>query len=138
MKWLGVRHVIGVNPEGAQADSAKFLVADGDGIGRAPMLIRLHPRGEEIYVGLKRRLEGLIPVLQVGKDGKLVRRELIKTGSELIGNLAFIHKQRQLRVTHGKLAAVLYLTVLHVIAIGQDPAFWLDPINDINKLLADK
>ncbi len=83
-------------------------------------------------------MEGFIPVHQIGQDGKRVGRELVEAGSKLVGNLAFIHEQRELRVAHGKLAAVLDLAVLHGIAVGENSIRRLHPVNDVNELLAEK
>jgi hypothetical protein len=67
VEQLGVGDAEGVVAEGAQAHGAKVLVADGDRLRRAPLLVDLLARAEEVDVALERGLEQLVPVLQVGE-----------------------------------------------------------------------
>src|SRR5208282_6407812 len=60
-----VFQMIGINAETAKADGAELLVANGDGILRAPVLIGLDARGKKIDIGLEGRLEGFIPILEI-------------------------------------------------------------------------
>src|SRR5437660_1521951 len=68
-----VAQVIRVNAEAAKTNGAEFLVADGNGILRAPMLVGLNSRGEKIDVGLEGRFERFVPVLQISQNGQRLR-----------------------------------------------------------------
>jgi hypothetical protein len=57
--------------EGAQAHGAEVGIAHGDRLRRAPLLVDLLARAEEIDVALERGLEQLVPVLEVGEDGQV-------------------------------------------------------------------
>ena len=61
VKRFCIGQVVGINAEAAQANRAEFLVANGDRIRRAPVLIGLRARGEKVDVGLERRLGTLCP-----------------------------------------------------------------------------
>ena len=135
---FGIAQVIGVNAEATKTDSPEFLVADGDGILRAPVLVGLNSRGEEIDIGLEGRLERFVPVLQISQDGQRLRIQGIESRAKNVRNLPLIHKNRGLRIANGQLAAVLDLAILHGIAIGQDAFFRLNPLDDIDKLLGDE
>jgi hypothetical protein len=121
---------VGVDAVAAQADRAELLVADGDGRGRAPLLVDLQAGGEEVDFGLEGGLEGLVPVHQIGEQGKIAGIEGVQAGAEDVGDLAFVDEGGHLRLAHGELAAVFYLHVPHGIAIGKDAVFRLIPLND--------
>ena len=53
MEGLGIDDMVGIDTEGPQADDAEVLVANGDGVGRSPLLIQLGSGGEEIEIGLE-------------------------------------------------------------------------------------
>ena len=50
IKGLGVGQIVGVNAKGANPHRAKFLIANGYWLGRAPVLVDLLPGREEIDV----------------------------------------------------------------------------------------
>ena len=102
------------------------------------MLVHLRAGGEEKDVGLERRLEGLVPVLQISQDGERLGGELVKSGRELVGNFAFVHKNGKLRVADGKLSPILDLAVLHRISIGKNPIAGLNPVNNVDELFGNK
>ena len=54
VKQLGVGHPKAVVAKGAQAHRTKVLVADGDRLRCAPLLIDLLARAEEVHVALER------------------------------------------------------------------------------------
>ena len=93
---LGIAQVVSVNAETAQSDSAEFLVADSDRVSRAPVLVRLYFRREEVHVRLERRLKCFVPVSQIRQDGQSVGGQLIQSRLENIGELAFVDEDRQL------------------------------------------
>ena len=100
MENARVADFVSVNAESAQPHRPELLVANGDGIGRAPVLIHLQARGEEIDVGLKGRLKQFVPVQQVGQKGESVRAKGIKARGEDVGNAPFIYEEGHLRLAH--------------------------------------
>src|SRR5215467_11649303 len=64
-----------------------------------------------------------------------VRIKGVQAGTERIGDFAFIHKHRHLRIADRQLASVLYFAVLHRITVGKDSIFRFDPFDDVDKLL---
>ena len=100
VEQLGVDHAVGVVAKGAQAHGAEVLVTDRDGLGRAPFLVQLLARAEEIDIALERGLEQLVPVLQVSQDRNRLRRKPVHAGAELVGDLALVDEQRHLRFAH--------------------------------------
>ena len=131
-----ISDAIGVDAVTAQADRAELLVADGDGRGRAPLLVDLQARREEVDLGLEGRLEGLVPVHQIGEQGQVAGVERVQAGAEDVGDLAFVDEGGHLRLAHGELAAVFYLQVAHGIAIGKNAVIRFIPLNDSDELLA--
>ena len=119
-------------------DCTKFAVADGDGRCGAPLLIDLEVGREEIDVRFEGRLKFLVPVHQVGQDGKVARIQGVQSGTEDVGNFAFVYKGGHLGLAHGELAAILYFHILHGIAVGEDSLVRLVPLNDVDELLGDE
>ena len=130
--------MVGVDAEAAQADRAEFLVADGDRSRRAPVLVGLQPRGEEVDVGFERRLELLVPVHQVGQQRQGLGVQRVEARAEDVGDAAFVDEHRHLRLAHRELAAVLDLHVLHGIAVREDAVFRFGPVDDVDELLGEK
>ena len=124
--------------EGAQAHGAEVLVADGDRLRRAPLLVDLLARAEEIDVALERGLEQLVPVLQVGEDRQGLRGELVHAGAEHVGHLALVDEHRHLRFAHGERGAVLDFHVRHREAPGQRAVAGLGPLDDVDELFLDE
>ena len=104
---------VGVVAEGAQAHGAEVLVADRHRLARAPALVDLLARREEVDVALERAPEELVPVLQVGEDRQRRRRQRVAARAEDVGDLAFVDEHRDLRFAHRERAAVLDLAVFH-------------------------
>ncbi|MPM37640.1 hypothetical protein SDC9_84258 [bioreactor metagenome] len=138
VEQLRVRHAVGVVAERAQAHHAEILVADGNGLRRAPLLVDLLARAEEVHIALEGRLEQLVPVLQVGQDGQRLRSQLVGAGHEHIGHLALVDEHRQLRLAHHQRAAVLDFHVAHGVAPRERSIVLLSPLNDVNKLFLDE
>ncbi len=126
---------VGVDAVTAQPHRAELLVADGDGRGRAPLLVDLQARREEVDLGLEGRFEGLVPVHQVGEQRQIARVERVQAGAKDVGDLAFVDEGGHLRLAHGELAAVFYLQVAHGIAVGKNAVLRLIPLDDTDKLL---
>src|SRR5438445_13062214 len=110
--------MIGVNAEATKTDGAEFLVTNGNGILRAPVLVGLNSRGEEIDIGLERRLKCFVPVSQIGKDRQRLRIERVESRAKGVRDFPFIHENGWLRIADGQLAAILYFALLHGIAVG--------------------
>jgi hypothetical protein len=138
VKNLCVGQVVGINAEASQANGAEFLVADGDGIGRAPVLIGLRTRGEKVDVGFERGLEGFVPVLEIGEDRQRLRVQGVEARTERVGDFSFVDEDCVLRVANGELAAVLDFAVLHGVAVGEDAVLGLSPVDDIDKLFGEE
>ena len=135
MEDLGVRDFVRVDAVAAHAHRAEFLVANGDGGCSAPTLVGFHAHREIINVGLERGLEGLIPIHEVSEDGQSLGVQRVEAGAENVGDLALVDEDGHLGLTHGELAAVLDLHVLHGIAVSQYAVFRFGPLDDINELL---
>ena len=102
------------------------------------MLLDLNSRGEKIDIGLERRLERFVPILQISQDGQRLRIQRVQSRAKGVRNFAFIHKNRGLRIADRQLAAILDFAILHRITVGQEALFRLNPFDDINKLFGDK
>ncbi len=133
-----IGNAVGVNAECAHTHRAEFLIANRNRLRRAPLLVGLQTRGEEVNVGLKRRFERLVPVHQVGEDGQRVGAEGIETRPEDIRDAALVHEHRRLGIAHGELAAILDFHVLHGIAVSEHPIAGLGPLDYIDELLGEK
>ncbi len=92
MKQLGVGDAKTVVSESAQAHGTKVLVADGDGLRCTPFLVHLLACAEEIDIALERRLEQLVPVLQVGQYRQGLGGQLVRARAEDVGHLALVYK----------------------------------------------
>ena len=138
MEQLGVGNAEGVVAERAQAHRTKVLVADRDGLGRAPLLVDLLARAEEVDVALEGGLEELVPVLQVGQHRQRLRGELVGAGAKHVGHLAFVHEDGHLRLAHHQRAAVLDFHARHGEAPGKRAVAVFRPLDDVNELLLDE
>ena len=87
---LHVHHVEIVDAVGAGADDAQILVAQHDGIGRAPFVAGEQARVDEIHVGLERRFEAVLPAFQRCEDREVVRREGVFARAKRVAELAQI------------------------------------------------
>ena len=105
--------MVGVDPECAQPYRSEFLVANGDGVLRAPMLVSLQSGDKEVDVRLEGRLEGLVPVHDVGEDWERVCVQGIQARPKHVAESTFVHEYGHLRVAHGELAAILNIAILH-------------------------
>ncbi len=138
VKSFGVGEVVGINAEAAEADRAEFFVADSDGVRRAPVLISLRARREKIDVGFEGRLEGFIPIFEIGENRQGLRVERIQTGTEGVREFSFVDEHRELRVAHCEFAAVLDFAILHGVAVSENTVLGLDPVDDVDKLFGNK
>src|SRR5207244_8215950 len=76
---FSIAQVIRINAEAAKTDGAEFLVADGNGTLRTPVLVDLNSGGEKIDIGLERRLERFVPILQISQDGQRLRIQRVQS-----------------------------------------------------------
>ncbi len=135
VKDLRIGDLVGVDPITAHADRTEFLVANRDRRRSAPALVRFHACGEEINIRLEWRLEGLVPIHDVGQNRQSLGAERVKARPKDIGDLAFIYEDSHLRFTNGELAAVLNLHIFHGVSVSQYAVFRLGPLDYIYKLL---
>jgi hypothetical protein len=63
-----------------------------------------------------------------------LRIQCVQARAKGVGDGAFVHKERDLRLSNGKLAAILNLPILHGIAVSKYAIFGFDPIDYIYKL----
>ena len=61
-----------------------------------------------------------------------------RPGCEDVGDSAFVHEDRHLRIANRELAAILNLAILHGIAVGKDAVLGFDPLDDINELFGEE
>ena len=130
--------MIGIDAESAHPDNAEILVADGDRVRRAPFLVKLGTRREEVNIGLERGFEELVPVFQVSKNGQRLRRQLVHAGAENVGHGAFVDEHRHLRVAHRQAGTILDFHFLHRETPGQRAVALLGPLQDVDKLFLDE
>jgi hypothetical protein len=125
-------------PKARSRTMPEVRVADRDRVLRAPALPHLLARGEEVDVALERRLERLVPVLQVREQRQRARLERVQPGPEGVGVGALVDEKRHLRLAHRELGAVLDLHVLHGHPVGEHPIAVLRPVDDVDELLAEE
>src|SRR6185437_494574 len=135
---FGIGNAVGINSVRAETNCPKLFVANRDGIGCAPLLVDLEPRGEEIDVGLERRFKSLIPILQIGEERQVLGVERVQAGTEDICDFSLIDEDCHLRLTNSQLRAVLNLHVAHGVAAGEHSRFGLVPLNDVDELLGEE
>ena len=63
-----------------------------------------------------------------------MRIQRVEAGPKNVGDAAFVHEDRHLRIAHCEFAAVLNFAILHRIAVGQNAIRGLDPLNNIDEL----
>src|SRR6202451_862290 len=120
VEGLRIRDVVGINSEAAQANRTELFVANGDGIGRAPVLVGLNARREEVNIRLEGRLKLFVPIFEVRENRKRIGVERVKAGDQSLGDFPFVYEHSKLRIANRKLAAILDFAVLHRIPISKD------------------
>ena len=133
-----VRHAKTVVSKCAQAHRAKVGIPDCDGLRRAPSLIDLLARAEEVNIAFERRLEQLVPIVQIRQNRQRLRCQLVHAGAEDVGDFAFIDKHSHLGLPHCQRATVLNFHASHRIAPGQRAVAVLGPLNYVDELFLDK
>src|SRR5207249_9665015 len=92
---FSIAQVIRINAEAAKTDGAEFLVADGNGILRTPVLVDLNSRGEKIDIGLERRLERFVPILQISQDRSEEHTSELQSRFDLVCRLLLEKKNKE-------------------------------------------
>ena len=135
---LGVGHAEAVVAKGAQPHRAEVFVADGDGLGRAPLLVHLLAGAEEVNIAFERGLKQLVPILQIGEYRQRLGGQLVHAGAKHVGHFALVDEHRHLRFAHRQRRAVLDLHLRHREAPGQRAVVVLGPLDDVDELFLDE
>ena len=136
LRRLGDAH--GVGSVGAEPHHAEVLVAAGDGVAGAPLQVGEVAGVDEVDLGLERRLEAVVPVLERGEERQVVGLELVEAGAEGVGDLALVDEDRGLALAHGELGAVLDGVALALEAPDDGVAGVVDPVDDVDELAAEE
>ena len=137
-KHIGLGDAVGIHAERAQLYHAEIRIAHGYRLRRAPAFAQLLARIEEIHVRFEGRLEEFVPVAQVGQHRQRLRVQGVAAGKEYVGHHAFVNKNRGLAFAHGQARTVLDFLVGNRETPHQRVFIRVFPLDDINKLLADK
>ena len=127
-----------VGAEGADADDAEVVVAHHDRIGRAPLVAGEQPRGDVVDVGLERRVEAVLPRLQLGEDRDVVGRQRVLARPEGVAELAEVDELHHLRLADDQLRAVLDRLVVVRKAERERVARVVGPLDDVDQLALDE
>ena len=127
-----------VGPERTQADRAELGVAQHDGVLGAPFQVGEAVGVDEVDLGLERRFEPVIPVLQRRHDRHIVGLEHVEAGGEDVCQLAFVDKDRRLAFAHRQLGAVFDLVPLAFEAPDHGVAGVVGPVDDVDELASEK
>ena len=130
----GVGHADGVGPKGAQPRRPELRVAQDDRVLGAPLEVGEAAGGDEVDLGLERRLEAVVPVLQRRQDRHVVGLEEVETRHEDVGELALVDEDRGLPLAHGQLGAVLDLVAVALEAPDHRVAGVVGPFDDVDEL----
>jgi len=136
-KTLGIAHTKIVRAERADADDAQILVVQHDRVCRTPLVSGKQARGDEIDVGLERRLEAVFPALQPSQDRNVPGHERMRPGPVRVGELTQIDELRSLRFADDELGAAFDGPILIGIPVGQDVARVVFPLDDFEQFVGD-
>ena len=104
---LGIDDAEVVGAEGADADDAEIVVAHHDRIRGAPLVAGEQARVHVVDIGLERRVEAVLPRLQLRQDGDVVGGQGVLARTERVAEFAEIHELHLLRLAHDQLRPVL-------------------------------
>ena len=135
---LGLDDLEVVGAEGANPYHAEVGVTQHDGIGRAPLVAGEEPRDDVVDVGLERRVEAVLPRLQLGENRDVVGRQRVLARPEGVAELAEVDKLRHLRLAHDQLRAVLDRLVVIRKAVRKGVARVVRPLDDVDELALEK
>jgi hypothetical protein len=122
-----------VATERPHTDRPKILVAHGDRLGGAPLVIELLAAREEIDGRHEWRFERLVPVEEVGEDREVLRLKRVESRPKSIGQPALVQKGRHLRLANSQFSTVHDLAILHRKPPSQKTEL-LCPINNGDEL----
>ena len=129
----------GVGAEGPQADRAELRVAEHDRVLRAPLLVGPLPRGDEVDLGLERRLEAVLPARGWWTGSACSWcRSVYMPGMLDVGELPFLDEARR-PAPRGRssLAPFLISFLYRGEAVRQDLVLArLGPFDDVDELAA--
>ena len=121
-----------VGAERAHADDAEVLVAHHDRVRRAPLVAGEQARGDVVDVGLERRVEAVLPRLELREDRDVVGRQRVLAGPERVAELAEVDELHHLRLAHDQLRAVLDRLVVVGKAERERVARVVGPLDDVD------
>ena len=127
-----------VGSERAQAHDPEVLIAHHHRVGRAPLVAGEQARDDEVHVRLERRLEAVLPALELRQDGNVVGRQRVLARPERVAELAEVHELHHLRLAHDELRAALDFLVLVGKPERQRIARVIRPLDDVDELAADE
>ncbi len=128
----------GIGAEGAQPDRAEFRVAGDDRVARAPFLVGEAGGVDEVDLGLERRLEAVVPVLEPGQHRHVVGLEHPQARAEHVGDLPLMDEDRRLPLAHGQLGAVLDRVPAGLEPPDHGVAAVVRPGDDLDELAGEK
>ena len=125
-------------PERAHPDDAEVLVVHHDRVGGPPLVAREEPRGHVVDVGLERRVEAVLPGLQLREDRDVLGRQRVLPRTERVAELAEVDKLHDLRLADDQLRPVLDRLVVVWKAVGERVAGVIRPLDDLEELAFDE
>ena len=125
-------------PNARDADDAEVLVANHDGVGRAPFVAGEQARDDVVDVRLERRFESVLPALEPRQHRDVVGGQRVLAGAEGVAELAEVHELRHLRFADDELGVALDFLVLVGEPVRQRVARVVGPLDDVDELAADE
>ena len=120
--------------ERPSAHDAEVGIPHHDGVGRAPLVPGEQARGQEVDVGLERRLEAVLPRLQPRENRDVVRGERVLARTERVAELTDVDELRHLRLAHDQLCASLDGLVIVREAVRERVTRVVRPLDDFEQL----
>ena len=124
--------------ERADADDAEIVVAHHDRVGGAPLVAGEEPRRDVVDVRLERRVEAVLPGLQLRQDRDVVGRQRVLARTERVAELAEVDELHRLRLADDQLRPVLDRLVVVRKAVRERVARVVGPLDDVDQLALDE
>ncbi len=127
-----------VGPERADADDPEIVVAHHDRVRGAPLVAGEQARVQEVDVRLERRVEAVLPRLQLGQNRDVVGRQRVLARLERVAELADVDELHLLRLADDELRPVLDRLVIVGKAERERVARIVGPLDDVDQLAFDE